>query len=94
MTIQFQNSQKRKDMELDIDFSKIKKIKQEETTDSGSSSPIPSPAVRDPEKWNPARLTQDTLFIMGSHAHKVSSVYNYRPANAACSCLSHPSMYL
>ncbi|XP_045785273.1 uncharacterized protein LOC123880912 isoform X2 [Maniola jurtina] len=75
----FQNSsQKRKDMELDIDFSKIKKIKQEDSTDSGSSSPIPSPALRDPEKWNPARLTQDTLFIMGSHAHKVLGLGNSR----------------
>ncbi|XP_039746527.1 uncharacterized protein LOC120624200 isoform X1 [Pararge aegeria] len=76
----FQNTSqnKRKDMELDIDFSKIKKIKQEDTTDSASSSPLPSPALRDTEKWNPARLTQDTLFIMGSHAHKVLGLGNSR----------------
>lgn len=63
---------KRKDSENDIDMTiKRKKIKQEDSTDSASSSPLPSPAIRDPEKWNPARLTQETLFIMGSHAHKV-----------------------
>lgn len=62
---------KRKDSENDIEAIKRKKIKQEDSTDSASSSPLPSPAIRDPEKWNPARLTQETLFIMGSHAHKV-----------------------
>ncbi|KAJ8722835.1 hypothetical protein PYW07_004015 [Mythimna separata] len=63
---------KRKDSENDLDMSiKRKKIKQEDSTDSASSSPLPSPALRDPEKWNPARLTQETLFIMGSHAHKL-----------------------
>lgn len=63
---------KRKDSEIETDlFAKRKKIKQEDNTDSASSSPLPSPALRDPEKWNPDRLTQDTLFIMGSHAHKV-----------------------
>ncbi|CAG9783612.1 unnamed protein product [Diatraea saccharalis] len=65
-------SQKRKESDLEIDLGlKTKKIKQEETSDSASSSPLPSPAIRDPEKWNPTRLNQDTLFIMGSHAHKV-----------------------
>nr|XP_021183550.2 uncharacterized protein LOC110371555 [Helicoverpa armigera] len=71
--------QKRKDSENDIDLGiKRKKIKQEDTTDSASSSPLPSPALRDPEKWNPARLTQETLFIMGSHAHKVLGLGNSR----------------
>ncbi|XP_045518917.1 uncharacterized protein LOC123710777 isoform X1 [Pieris brassicae] len=70
-------SQKRKDVEVESD-PKIKKIKQEESGDSGRSSPICSPAVRDPDKWNPARLTQDTLFIMGSHAHKVLGLGNSR----------------
>lgn len=65
-------SQKRKEVDLEADMGfRRKKIKQEDNPDSGSSSPLPSPAVRDPEKWNPARLTQETLFIMGSHAHKV-----------------------
>ncbi|XP_045491124.1 uncharacterized protein LOC123690999 [Colias croceus] len=68
---------KRKEMELELDL-KTKKIKQEEGSDSGRSSPIMSPAIRDPDKWNPARLTQDTLFIMGSHAHKVLGLGNSR----------------
>ncbi|XP_046965153.1 uncharacterized protein LOC124533742 [Vanessa cardui] len=73
-----QNPQsKRKDTDIDIEFIKAKKIKQEEIID-GTSSPLPSPAIRDPEKWNPARLTQDTLFIMGSHAHKVLGLGNSR----------------
>ncbi|XP_050344997.1 uncharacterized protein LOC126769970 [Nymphalis io] len=73
-----QNPQsKRKDTDIDIDFIRAKKIKQEEIIE-GSSSPLPSPAIRDPEKWNPARLTQDTLFIMGSHAHKVLGLGNSR----------------
>ncbi|XP_047528198.1 uncharacterized protein LOC125064929 isoform X1 [Vanessa atalanta] len=73
-----QNPQsKRKDTDIDIDFIRAKKIKQEEIID-GASSPLPSPAIRDPEKWNPARLTQDTLFIMGSHAHKVLGLGNSR----------------
>ncbi|XP_075969365.1 uncharacterized protein LOC142972281 [Anticarsia gemmatalis] len=72
-------SQKRKDSDNEIDLNiKRKKIKQEDTTDSASSSPLPSPAIRDPEKWNPSRLTQDTLFIMGSHAHKVLGLGNSR----------------
>ncbi|CAK1552183.1 unnamed protein product [Leptosia nina] len=70
-------TQKRKEVEIESDL-KTKKIKQEEGSDSGRSSPIPSPAVRDPDKWNPARLTQDTLFIMGSHAHKVLGLGNAR----------------
>ncbi|KAJ0180406.1 hypothetical protein K1T71_003810 [Dendrolimus kikuchii] len=70
---------KRKETENDLDLTlKRKKIKQEDNLDSGSSSPLPSPALRDPEKWNPARLTQDTLFIMGSHAHKVLGLGNSR----------------
>nr|XP_026495161.1 uncharacterized protein LOC113400017 isoform X1 [Vanessa tameamea] len=73
-----QNPQsKRKDTDIDIDFIRAKKIKQEEIID-GALSPLPSPAIRDPEKWNPARLTQDTLFIMGSHAHKVLGLGNSR----------------
>lgn len=69
---------KRKEPENEIDLAlKRKKIKQENNPDSGSSSPLPSPAIRDPEKWNPARLTQDTLFIMGSHAHKVPKFYSF-----------------
>ncbi|XP_026742514.1 uncharacterized protein LOC113504437 isoform X1 [Trichoplusia ni] len=71
-------SQKRKDSDNDIDLTKRKKIKQEDGTDSASSSPLPSPAIRDPEKWNPARLNQETLFIMGSHAHKVLGLGNSR----------------
>ncbi|XP_022819282.1 uncharacterized protein LOC111351549 isoform X1 [Spodoptera litura] len=70
--------QKRKESDNDMDIIKRKKIKQEDTTDSASSSPLPSPAIRDPEKWNPARLTQETLFIMGSHAHKVLGLGNSR----------------
>ncbi|KAG6450028.1 hypothetical protein O3G_MSEX006363 [Manduca sexta] len=70
---------KRKENECDSEFIvKRKKIKQEENPDSESSSPLPSPAIRDPEKWNPERLTQDTLFIMGSHAHKVLGLGNSR----------------
>ncbi|XP_028030465.1 uncharacterized protein LOC114243246 isoform X2 [Bombyx mandarina] len=70
---------KRKDSEIETDlFAKRKKIKQEDNTDSASSSPLPSPALRDPEKWNPDRLMQDTLFIMGSHAHKVLGLGNSR----------------
>lgn len=65
-----QNKRKEADNDFDINL-KRKKIKQEDNIDSASSSPLPSPAARDPEKWNPDRLTQDTLFIMGSHAHKV-----------------------
>lgn len=64
---------KRKESDTDSDTSnttKRKKIKQEDT-DSASSSPLPLGNQRDPDKWNPARLTADTLFIMGSHAHKV-----------------------
>ncbi|KAL0841912.1 hypothetical protein ABMA28_014147 [Loxostege sticticalis] len=72
-------SQKRKEVDLEADMGfRRKKIKQEDNPDSGSSSPLPSPAVRDPEKWNPARLTQETLFIMGSHAHKVLGLGNSR----------------
>ncbi|XP_049866933.1 uncharacterized protein LOC126367463 isoform X2 [Pectinophora gossypiella] len=69
---------KRKDTDSDADLNaKRKKIK-EESCDSASSSPLPSPAIRDLEKWNPARLTQETLFIMGSHAHKVLGLGNSR----------------
>ncbi|VVD02917.1 unnamed protein product [Leptidea sinapis] len=68
---------KRKEMDLDSSL-KPKKLKQEDNSDSGTSSPIPFSAIRDPEKWNPARLTQDTLFIMGSHAHKVLGLGNAR----------------
>ncbi|CAG5012362.1 unnamed protein product [Parnassius apollo] len=67
---------KRKETDIDSDL-KCKKIKQEQMPDS-VSSPISAPALRDPEKWNPARLTQDTLFIMGSHAHKVLGLGNSR----------------
>ncbi|XP_045445974.1 uncharacterized protein LOC123654058 [Melitaea cinxia] len=76
-TLQSSMQTKRKETEIDIDFIRAKKIKQEEPSD-GCSSPVPLPAIRDPEKWNPARLTQDTLFIMGSHAHKVLGLGNSR----------------
>ncbi|XP_053625461.1 uncharacterized protein LOC128683645 [Plodia interpunctella] len=77
-TLQSPSQNKRKESETDVDMSiKRKKIK-EENLDSGSSSPLPSPALRDPEKWNPNRLTQETLFIMGSHAHKVLGLGNSR----------------
>ncbi|XP_047988630.1 uncharacterized protein LOC125228199 isoform X1 [Leguminivora glycinivorella] len=70
---------KRKESESDFDACfKRRKIKQEETSDSGSSSPLPLSTYRDPEKWNPNRLTQETLFIMGSHAHKVLGLGNCR----------------
>ncbi|XP_063620128.1 uncharacterized protein LOC134792754 isoform X2 [Cydia splendana] len=70
---------KRKESEADFDACfKRRKIKQEETSDSGSSSPLPLSTYRDPEKWNPNRLTQETLFIMGSHAHKVLGLGNCR----------------
>ncbi|CAH2074281.1 unnamed protein product, partial [Iphiclides podalirius] len=69
---------KRKESEIDTHLSSInKKLKQEQMSDN-ASSPLPPPALRDPEKWNPARLTQDTLFIMGSHAHKVLGLGNAR----------------
>ncbi|OWR47393.1 putative terminal deoxynucleotidyltransferase interacting factor 1 [Danaus plexippus plexippus] len=69
---------KRKEPDLDTDLSQVKKIKQEDSCDSGSASPVSFTTVQDPEKWNPARLTQDTLFIMGSHAHKVLGLGNSR----------------
>ncbi|XP_061712081.1 mucin-5AC isoform X2 [Cydia pomonella] len=70
---------KRKEPESEFDACfKRRKIKQEETSDSGSSSPLPLSTYRDPEKWNPNRLTQETLFIMGSHAHKVLGLGNCR----------------
>ncbi|XP_063620127.1 uncharacterized protein LOC134792754 isoform X1 [Cydia splendana] len=78
-SLQSPSHTKRKESEADFDACfKRRKIKQEETSDSGSSSPLPLSTYRDPEKWNPNRLTQETLFIMGSHAHKVLGLGNCR----------------
>ncbi|KAG7307164.1 hypothetical protein JYU34_007313 [Plutella xylostella] len=67
---------KRKEADDSDGASKRKKIKQEEGSELTTQSPMPP--FRDPEKWNPARLTQETLFIMGSHAHKVLGLGNSR----------------
>ncbi|GBP69597.1 Deoxynucleotidyltransferase terminal-interacting protein 1 [Eumeta japonica] len=73
------NKRKESDTDSDTGFAtKRRRTKQEENFDNGSSSPLPTSCVRDPEKWNPDRLTQDTLFIMGSHAHKVLGLGNSR----------------
>lgn len=80
---------KRKESDTDSDTGSMmrrKKIKVEETLDdstvtggnSRSSSPKPSLVTRDPQKWNPARLTPETLFIMGPHAHRVLGLGNSR----------------
>ncbi|XP_068629753.1 uncharacterized protein [Battus philenor] len=75
-TLQNLPQSKRKETETDHDI-KCKKIKQEQISEQ-ATSPVPMSALRDPEKWNPARLNQDTLFIMGSHAHKVLGLGNCR----------------
>lgn len=54
---------------------KRKKIKQEPGVEGNIKSPLKK---KDPEKWNPDRFNQDTLFIMGSHAHKVLGLGNSR----------------
>ncbi|XP_045542899.1 uncharacterized protein LOC106718466 [Papilio machaon] len=77
-TLQSQLQIKRKEQDVDLDLNnKCKKIKQEQIVEN-AVSPLPAQSLRDPEKWNPARLTQDTLFIMGSHAHKVLGLGNAR----------------